>query len=122
VTTETRLISAIPALASLDILRSVDFFCSRLGFTKVYAVQNEYGIVSRDEVSIHFWSCSERHIAENTSCRVLVTGVDAYYATCVAFGIVHPKAALEAKPWGTREFGIVDPDGNLVTFAERQGT
>lgn len=78
-TTQTRLISAIPALASLDILRSVDFFCSRLGFTKVYA-------------------------------------------SCVAFGIVHPRAALETKPWGTREFGIVDPDGNLVTFAEHQGT
>jgi hypothetical protein len=24
------------------------------------------------------------------------------------------------KPWGAREFGVLDEDGNLVTFAERQ--
>jgi len=122
VTTETRLISAIPTLASLDIRRSVDFYCSRLGFTEVYADQGAYGIVSRDSVSIHLWACKERYIAENTSCRVLVTGVDDYYAKCDSFGIVHPNGRLETKPWGTREFGILDPDGNLVTFAERQGT
>jgi catechol 2,3-dioxygenase-like lactoylglutathione lyase family enzyme len=118
--TDTRLIAATPALASLDIQRTIDFYCSHLGFMQVYAEQGAYGIVSRDSVSIHFWACTERHIAENTSCRVQVEGIDDYYARCVSFGIVHPKAALGARPWGTREFAIVDPDGNLVTFVELQ--
>jgi len=113
-----RLLGATPVLASLDIGRSVDFFCTRLGFTALHAQQGVYGVVSRDAVSVHFWACTEQHIAENTSCRVRVEGVDRLYAECVASGIVHPKAPLMAKPWGTREFAIVDPDGNLVTFAQ----
>jgi len=114
----TSFISATPMLASLDIERSVEFFCSRLGFTKVYAEQGVYGVVSRGLIQIHFWACPERHIAENTSCRIRVIGVDRLFAQCTAAGIVHPKAPLEDKPWGAKEFGVIDPDGNLVTFAE----
>jgi catechol 2,3-dioxygenase-like lactoylglutathione lyase family enzyme len=114
----TRFVSATPVLASLDIERSIEFFCTRLGFFKVHLQQGIYGIVSRGAVQIHFWACSERHIAENTSCRVRVEGIDSLFAECQAFAIVHPNAPLETTPWGTREFGVVDPDGNLVTFAE----
>ncbi len=76
-THEVLFISATPVLASLDIERSVDFFCSGLGFSKLYAQQGMYGVVSKGGVSIHFWACSEKHIAENTSCRIGVEGVDA---------------------------------------------
>jgi len=114
----SRFLGATPVLASLDIERSVDFFCTRLGFHALHTQQGVYGVVSRDAVSLHFWACAERHVAENTSCRVRVENVDRLYADCLASGIVHPKAPLAAKPWGTREFAIVDPDGNLVTFAQ----
>jgi catechol 2,3-dioxygenase-like lactoylglutathione lyase family enzyme len=119
---EISFLSATPVLASLDIQRSVDFYCSRLGFTALYARQGEYGVITRGAVSLHFWACNERHIAENTSCRIQVEGIDTLFAECDALGIVHPKAPLETKPWGTTEFAIVDPDGNLVTFAERHAT
>ena len=114
----TRFVSATPVLASLDIERSVEFYCSRLGFARVHVQPGTYGIVSRGAVQLHFWACTERHIAENTSCRVRVEGIAALFAQCEAFGIVHPNAALDTRPWGTREFGALDPDGNLVTFAE----
>lgn len=114
----TRFVSATPVLASLDIERSVEFYCSRLGFARVHVQPGTYGIVSRGAVQLHFWACTERHIAENTSCRVRVEGIAALFAQCAAFGIVHPNAALDTRPWGTREFGVLDPDGNLVTFAE----
>jgi catechol 2,3-dioxygenase-like lactoylglutathione lyase family enzyme len=112
---------AAPILASLDIERTVTFYCSRLGFSEVYVDPGVWGIVSRDSVQIHFWPCTDVHIAENTSCRIYVTGIDALYAELVAHGIVHPNAPLADKPWGAREFGVLDPDGNLVTFAERRG-
>lgn len=114
----SRLLSATPILASLDIERSVEFFRSRLGFAVLHAEQGIYGVVSRDAVSIHFWACSERRIAEHTACRVRVEGVDSLFAACLANGIVHPNAPLQSKPWGTREFGVIDPDGNLITFAQ----
>jgi hypothetical protein len=111
-------LSAIPVLASMDIERSVDFFCSRLGFTKVLAEPGVCGIVASGPVQIHFWACTDRHLAENTSCRVSVKGIDGLFSSCLGSGIVHPNAPLKRTPWGTREFGILDLDGNLVTFCE----
>jgi len=110
---------AAPVLASLDIERTISFYCSRLGFARVYADPGVWAIVSRDDVYIHFWACSEKHIAENTSCRIYVTGVEGLYDEMQAQGVVHRNAPLQDKPWGAREFGVLDEDGNLLTFAER---
>jgi len=109
-------ISAVPVLASLDIERSAEFFASKLGFDKVHVVQGEYGIVSNGAVEIHFWACADRQIAEATGCRIQVQAIEALHAKCVSQAIVHPNGSLASKPWGTKEFAILDPDGNLVTF------
>jgi hypothetical protein len=116
--THTEFIAATPVLASLDIERSAEFFSSKLGFAKVFVAQGSYGIVSNGPVTIHFWACTNRHIAEATSCRVQVQGIEGLHALCESHTIVHPNAPLESKPWGTKEFAILDPDGNLVTFHE----
>ena len=118
-TSMATLVSAAPVLASLDIARSVAFYCSRLGFTSVHVDSGTWGIVARDTVQIHFWPCSDPKIAENTSCRVYVTGIDALFAELNAQGVVHPNAPLCERPWGSREFGVLDVDGNLITFAQR---
>ncbi len=116
--TQTRFIAATPVLASLDIERTTEFFASKLGFNKIYVAQGEYGIVSNGEIEIHFWACKDRHIAEVTSCRVQVQGIEDLHSHCESHSIVHPNAPLASKPWGTKEFAILDPDGNLVTFFE----
>lgn len=113
------LTGAAPVLASLDIERTVTFYCTRLGFKRVYVEAGVWGIVSRDAVQIHFWACSDRSIPEKTSCRVYVAGIDELFSELESQGVIHPGAPLENKPWGSREFGVLDPDGNLVTFAER---
>ncbi len=95
-----------PRLARIE--RTIAFYCSRLGFCCVYSDQGVYGIVSRDDVYNHFWACPDRHIAESTSCRVYVTGVDALYAELQPHGLVHPNAPLQDKPWGAREFGMLE--------------
>jgi len=115
---EIQFISTTPILASLDIKRSIEFYCSKLGFSKIFEEQDVYGIVCRGAIHLHFWACAEKHIAENTSCRVRVTEVEKLFVECVKLDIVDPKTPLETKPWGTTEFGILDPDGNLITFAE----
>jgi hypothetical protein len=103
----TEFIAAVPVLASLDIERSAEFFATVLGFTKGYVAQGAYGIVTNGS-----------HIAEATSCRVQVRAIESLYRLCESRAVVHPKARLETKPWGTKEFAILDPDGNLVTFYE----
>ena len=117
--TGSRLIAATPVLASLDIRKTVDFYVSKLGFTEIYAEQGNYAVIARDKVEVHFWGCKDPEIPKATSCRIEVTGVDRLYETCRAENIVHPNAPLEEKPWGTREFSILDADGNLIAFHER---
>jgi catechol 2,3-dioxygenase-like lactoylglutathione lyase family enzyme len=114
---DTDFVSAIPVLASLDIRRSVDFFASKLGFTVIYAVQGEYGVVSRGALIIHFWACDNPDIPAATGCRVHVRNIETLYAHCTGAQIVHPNGPLHTTPWN-REFAILDPDKNLVTFFE----
>jgi catechol 2,3-dioxygenase-like lactoylglutathione lyase family enzyme len=119
--TEPEFVSATPVLASLDIERTADFFASKLGFTKLHVAQGAYGVVRRGTVDIHFWACNDKNIAEATGCRVRVSGVQGLYEHCRSEMIVHPNAPLERKPWGTLEFAVLDPDGNLITFYEKSG-
>ena len=111
-----RLLAAIPKLASLDVARSLAFF-ERLGFRALHS-SPEYGVTRRDNVSIHFWLCADPRIPKETGCRVSVESIDELYEAFSALGVIHPNGRLEPKPWGAREFSILDPDGNLVTFNE----
>jgi hypothetical protein len=31
---------------------------------------------------------------------------------------IHPAGQLEPKPWGQKEFSMLDPDNNLLTFGQ----
>lgn len=110
------LVSATPVLPSLDIARTVAFYCGTLGFEEVHAAPREYAIIERGPVELHFWYTEHAALPKASGCRVQVAGIDAMNALCQVAGIVHPNAPLTAKPWGTREFAILDPDGNCLTF------
>jgi catechol 2,3-dioxygenase-like lactoylglutathione lyase family enzyme len=123
---ETRFRSAVPAMPVSDERRAVAFYEEALGLTELKDGDTGLGILRRDAVELHVWVAdgsgkgAERHLAGSASCRIEVTGVDALYAHCRQLGVVHPNAALDEKPWGTREFGILDPDGNLIALYEWQ--
>ncbi len=72
----------------------------------------------RDGVQIHFWLCTDPRVPRETGCRVAVDGIDALFADYTALGVIHPNGRLEDKPWGGREFSILDADGNLITFQQ----
>ena len=109
---------AIPLLASLDLDRTLTFYAEKLGFdVEIFHVDDAAG-VERDGVQIHFWKCDDRHIAENTSCRIEVEGIDTLYEEVLPQGVVHPNGPLEDQPWGFREFAVLDCDGNLITFVQ----
>jgi catechol 2,3-dioxygenase-like lactoylglutathione lyase family enzyme len=114
----SRLTSAVPIVPAGDIEASAAWYRDALGFA-VYHTESEYGIVGRDDVYLHLWGPSG--IAPHDSMtmfRLGVRGIDGMYAHCSALDIVHPNAPLETKPWGSREFAVIDLDGNLVTFFE----
>jgi catechol 2,3-dioxygenase-like lactoylglutathione lyase family enzyme len=127
---------AIPALPAGSVRAGADFYRDRFGFEIVHFDEG-FAVLRRDAAEVHLWGASddswrggldaerpvrsgaESFIAGTASCRIGVTGVDELYESCNAAGIVHPNAHLRDTEWGTREFGTLDPDGNLVTFFQR---
>jgi catechol 2,3-dioxygenase-like lactoylglutathione lyase family enzyme len=124
-TTYPRFLAAVPALPVSDERRAVAFFTDALGFTELRHEGEGLGILRRDAVEVHVWVAdggapgAERHLAGSASCRIEVTGVDELYRHCRELDVVHPSAPLRDQWWGTREFGVLDPDGNLVSLYER---
>ncbi len=112
-----KMIKSDPVLAALDIPRLVAFYENKLGFKRSWCDEG-YGIVHRDGIGIHFWRCNDKIFPENTSCYVYVEGVDALYEEFSKAGVIHPNGKLGDKPWGLREFSILDLDGNLIRFGE----
>src|SRR4051795_7350276 len=116
-----RFLSAVPALPVSDERRAVAFFTEVLEFEELRDADDRgLGILRRDAVEVHVWVAdgsavgAERHLAGSASCRLQVTGVNDLYERCDAAGVVHPNATLADQPWGTREFGVLDPDGNPI--------
>lgn len=108
--------TTIPVLASMNLDESVTFYTERLGFTRASQYDN-YAIVMRDGAEIHFWLCSDRTIAENTSCYVRVASTQALYDELVQKGLAVDAPAV--RPWGMKELYVIDPHGNLLKFGER---
>ena len=115
---DSRLLRAIPVLPSMDLARTRDFYTSKLGFTVLFEVPGRTGL-GRDGVEIQFWPIDDPADAPNAGCRIEVEGIAALYAAVQPSGAVHPNAPLTAQPWGFHEFGLIDPDSNLLMFAER---
>lgn len=114
----TEFLAAVPIIPARKIDATAEWYLENLGF-EVHHTEPEYGIVARDETSIHFWGPSGIRPEDSMSMiRVRVRGIDELYADCDRVGIVHPAGRLETKPWGSQEFAVRDLDGNLVTFFE----
>src|SRR5437867_12130332 len=129
-----KLVHAIPALPVRAIDRSVEVYRDKLGFTLVHQ-EGGFAVFQRDAVEIHLWAAAdegwqtrassrpvvsgaESFIAGTASCRVEMEGVDELHEKLQPLGILHPNAPLRDEWYGTREFGVLDPDNNLVTFFE----
>ena len=60
-----------------------------------------------------------RKVGDQTMVRLAVSGIE---AVCAEFqkrgGKMHTNCPLQTKPWGTKEFGAIDPNGVCVTFQE----
>ena len=116
---KANMLTAIPVLLSLDVPATVDFYTTKLGFTCLYQ-EGGFAILQRDKIQLNFSGCDEQHLVDWSSCRIEVEGVDTLYEECSGHGIVHPNSSLEDTDYGTREFGIVDLHGVLITFFERK--
>ena len=110
---------AVPVLVSRDVKESLEFF-ERLGITSNFMLEDgSYGGLTIGSTSLHFYKDLVKEHAEWSSCRINMESLDEIYARCKDQGVVHPNGDLSEKPWGTREFAILDESGVCYTFVLR---
>jgi uncharacterized glyoxalase superfamily protein PhnB len=127
----TKFSSITPNLLVRDVAASTAFYRDALGFTMGETVPDKEPFVfvwmKRDDVSVflndikaaaHDYPASATMPQGGTATLFFtVTGVDEFYAA------VAPKATvilpIKTQFYGMREFAVTDPDGHIITFAER---
>jgi len=119
------LIRAIPVLPAADVQESLDWWKEVCGFQEVFrdGTPANYVGIHRDEASLHLAGVTDkvlaRKVGDQTMVRLVVKGIEALYAEYrEKGGKVHPNGSLQSKPWGTKEFATIDPNGVCVTFQE----
>lgn len=95
---------------------TIDYY-ERLGF-EVLSDYGDYLIIERDKVEIHFFQFPDLNPRENYGMvYIRSSNVEQLYENFLRDGIaIHPNGPLETKPWGQKEFSLLDPDSNLLTF------
>ena len=96
-----------------------DFYISKLGFNE-FGNYEGYLMVKKDDIEIHFFEFKELEPSENYGQVYIRTNdIDGLYQSFVDNNIeIHPAGHLQLKPWGQKEFAILDPDNNLLTFGQ----
>ena len=98
-----------------------DYYINQLGFLEFGSSDYEgYLMVQKDNIQIHFFEFKELDPKENYGQVYIRTDeVDKLYQSMMDKNIsIHPNGHLQTKPWGQKEFSMVDPDNNLLTFGQ----
>jgi hypothetical protein len=98
-----------------------DFYLNKLGFKQFGSVDHDgYLMVERDKIQIHFFEFEGLDPRENYGQVYIRTdNIDELYQSFISTKTqIHPNGHLSTKPWGQKEFSILDPDNNLLTFGQ----
>jgi len=108
-----------PKLPMKDLAETKDYYINKLGFHILGEFDN-YLIVSKDQVQIHFFTHKDLDPKVNYSqVYIRTNAIDKLYQMFLDNGIsIHSNGPLETKAWGQREFALLDPCNNLLTFGQ----
>lgn len=111
-----------PKLPMRDKNKTKEFYINNLGFQQCGNDYDEYLMVHKDNIQIHFFEFKELDPKENYGQVYIRTNdIDRLYQSMLDKHLsIHPAGSLQLKPWGQKEFSMLDPDNNLLTFG--QGT
>lgn len=114
---------AIPILPSRSVEGTVEFY-GQLGFQgEIWGAPYRYAILRRGTVELHFFTHAELEPASSIAgCYIRVQDVAEIHGEFARAGLpttgIPRLDRLEEKPWGMREFAMVDPDGNLIRIGQ----
>ena len=111
-----------PKLPLRDKAITRDFYLNKLGFQEFGSADYDgYLMVQKDSIQIHFFEFKELDPKENYGQVYIRTdNIDEYYQLMLDKKINITQAGrLQIKPWRQKEFSLLDPDNNLLTFGQR---
>lgn len=115
------LITIIPKLPMRSKAATKDFYIKQLGFTDIGTADFEgYLLVKKENVEIHFFEFKGLDPKENYGqVYIRCNDIETVYKSMLDNNnSIHPAGHLQTKPWGQKEFAMLDPDNNLLTFGE----
>lgn len=110
-----------PKLPMRSKSKTRDYYLNQLGFAKYGSADYDgYLMVEKDNIQIHFFEFKDLNPNENYGQVYIRTDdIDTLYQILLDRGVaIHPNGKLEVKPWGQKEFALLDPDNNLLTFGQ----
>jgi catechol 2,3-dioxygenase-like lactoylglutathione lyase family enzyme len=119
-------LGAAPILPSVDLAATASFY-EQLGFEQTRFWPDEYLIVMRGEVGLHFFPAPDLDPwSSSAGCYLYVEDADALFFEYESRGlpgegIPRLHGPPEETDYGLREFAVVDPDGNLVRIGSFVG-
>lgn len=108
-----------PKLPMRDKSLTKEFYTNYLDFILI-GEYDEYLIVGKDNIEIHFFDFKKLDPKENYGqVYIRTNNIDKLYQSLLDNKLsIHPTGQLEIKPWGQKEFALLDPDNNLLTFGQ----
>ena len=110
-----------PKLPMRDKAKTREYYVDKLGFEQLgKADYDEYLMVKKDNIQIHFFEFKDLDPKDNYGQVYIRTDqIDKLYQSMLDKKLsIHPNGHLQIKPWGQKEFSMLDPDSNLLTFGE----
>jgi catechol 2,3-dioxygenase-like lactoylglutathione lyase family enzyme len=120
--TKPRLTSFAPQFLVDDLDRSIRFY-EKVGFKFGEPWKDFYAIGLLDGFELHLKAPPNKnegrqHDDEHLDAAAGVDGIEAFYEQCVANGVTIMRP-LARTGWGTKDFYVEDPDGNIISFGGR---
>lgn len=113
--------SIIPKLPMRNKAVTKNYYCNELGFKDIENSDFEgYLMLYKESVEIHFFEHTTLNPKENYGqVYIRANKIENLYQSFIEKKVeIHPNGKLELKPWRQKEFSILDPDNNLITFGE----
>ncbi len=109
----------IPKLPMRNKSLTKEFYLNQLSF-ELISDYGDYILLKKDEIEIHFFEFNSLDPLENYGqVYIRVMDIDRLYKMLLDNAIaIHPNGHLEVKPWRQKEFSLLDPDNNLLTFGQ----
>lgn len=95
------------------------YYRNQLGFEEI-GDHEGYLMVRKDKIEIHFFEFKALDPKENYGQVYIRTdNIDNLFQSLLDNKTtIHPNGPLGIKPWGQKEFALLDPDNNLLTFGQ----